>query len=104
VIFKVNRRFPAYPGQSFSRISSAGNSSTATTTVAWWVHLLLVIIGMAVVPIVIGGTIAIIMALITRIARGHPEGSSHAFSWGAFISPVLAFFAAKYALELAASV
>jgi hypothetical protein len=52
--------------------------------------------------IIIGGGMAVLIALITKAATGHEEGSPHGFAWAAFISPVLAFFAAKYALQVAA--
>jgi hypothetical protein len=42
------------------------------------------------------------MAVITKLVTGDLKGSADFFAWGVFISPVLAFFAAKYALELAA--
>jgi len=61
--------------------------ASAPAHVQWWAHLLLVIIGMAAVSIIIGGTIALIMALITRILTGHSEGSPHAFSWGRLYRP-----------------
>jgi hypothetical protein len=64
---------------------------------------LLVSFGMVAVAIVVGVPIALIMALITKLVTGDLEGSPDFFAWGAFISPVLAFFTAKYALEFAAS-
>jgi len=69
--------------------------------VSWFGHAALIVGGMFVASIVIGGGMAMLMGLITKLATGDWEGSSHAFAWGAFISPVLAFFAAKYALKLA---
>ena len=39
----------------------------------------------------------------TYFTTPHYEGSPHGFAWAAFISPVIAFFAAKHALLLAAA-
>jgi hypothetical protein len=71
--------------------------------IPWWGHILLVVVGMFASSIIIGGGMSLLSALITRIATGNTEGSPHAFAWAAFISPVLAFFAAKYALHFAGS-
>jgi len=53
--------------------------------------------------IVIGGGLAILTAVLTKRITGKPDGSPHGFAWASFISPVLAFFAAKYALQFAAT-
>jgi hypothetical protein len=71
--------------------------------VVWWGHLILVVGGLFASSIIIGGGMSLLAALVTKIATGKADGSPHAFSWAAFISPVLAFFAAKYALIFAAS-
>lgn len=76
--------------------------ASAPDHVPLWAHVVLVVLGMFVASIVIGGGMALLMALITKLTTGDAEGSSHAFAWAAFISPVLAFFAAKYALQFAA--
>jgi hypothetical protein len=67
----------------------------------WWMHLILIFAGMFVASVMIGGLMAILMAVLTKLVTGDTEGSPHGFAWAAFISPVLAFFAAKYALRLA---
>jgi hypothetical protein len=65
-----------------------------------WAHAVLVVAGMFFASIVIGGGVAFLMALLTKATTKSWEGSSDFFAWGAFISPVLCFFAAKYALML----
>ena len=60
-------------------------------------HAILVIVGMFAASILIGMGIALIMGLITKAATGSTLGSPHGYAWGAFISPVIAFFAADWA-------
>jgi hypothetical protein len=45
---------------------------------------------------------AVIAALATKAATGRSDGSPVAFMLAGWVSPVLAFFAAKYAILLAA--
>lgn len=66
--------------------------------VTWWYHLGLVTVGMFVASICIGGGMALLMALITKLVTGNAEGSIHGFAWAAFISPVLAFLFAGQVL------
>jgi len=68
-------------------------------TVPLWGHLLLIIVGMFAASIIIGGGMALVAAGVTRLVKGQSDASPDLFAWGAFISPVLAFFAAGYALE-----
>lgn len=65
-------------------------------------HVLLVTIGMFAASIVIGGGMALLAAGVTRLAVGRADGSPHGFAWAAFISPVIAFFATKFALQIVA--
>ena len=65
-----------------------------------WGHALLIIVGMFVASILIGGGVALLGAVLNRLVYGDTTGSVTPFAWGAFISPVLAFFAAGYALEI----
>ena len=65
-----------------------------------WVHAILVFGGMFAASIAIGGGMALLAAAATRITTGHDDGSIHAFSWAAFISPVLAFFASGFVFKL----
>ena len=67
-----------------------------------WGHLVLITVGMFAASIIIGGGLALVAAGVTKVATGSAEGSPHAFSWAAFISLVVAFFAAKYGLLLLA--
>ena len=71
--------------------------------VPFWGHLLLGFVGMFVASIVIGGGLALVAALLTRMTTGRLDGSSDFFAWGVFIGPVLAFFAAAPALLFVAS-
>lgn len=73
--------------------------------IALWAHLMLIIGGMFASSIIIGGGTALLLlaGLLTKTITGKMEGSPHAFAWASFIAPVLAFFAAKYALQFAAS-
>ena len=46
---------------------------------------------------------ALLAGLVTKMITGSAEGSPDAFAWAAFISPVVAFFAAKYLLSFVVS-
>jgi hypothetical protein len=65
-------------------------------------HILLVVIGMFAASILIGLLVALILGLITKFATGRMDGSPHGYAWSAFVSPVVAFFAAGYAIKLVA--
>ncbi|RVP57114.1 hypothetical protein CN071_27830 [Sinorhizobium meliloti] len=73
--------------------------SSTPIDVPLWAHAVLGVVGMFAAAIVIGGGMALLAGGITKLATGRVDGSPHAFSWAAFISPVLAFFAAKWALQ-----
>lgn len=77
--------------------------ASAPPPVALWVHVILIVGGMFVASIVIGGGLAILVGYLTKLFTGSFEGSPHGFAWASFIAPVLAFFAAKYALQFAAT-
>ncbi|NEK54591.1 hypothetical protein GUK36_35105 [Rhizobium leguminosarum] len=64
-----------------------------------WQHALLIVVGMVATAIIIGGGMALFAAGLTKVITGRTDGSINAFAWAAFISPVLAFFAAKYSLQ-----
>lgn len=74
-------------------------SSTATH-VSTAGHILLAMVGMFAASILIGLLVALILSIIeyTMGLDGKLRGSA----WGAFISPVIAFFAAHYAIRLVA--
>lgn len=73
--------------------------SSAAAHLPWWQHALLIIVGMFAAAIVIGAGMALLAAALTKVITGRSDGSINAFAWAAFISPVLAFFAAKYVLR-----
>ncbi len=66
-------------------------------------HILLTVVGMFAASILIGLVVALILGCITRVTTGSWEGSMHGYAWGVFISPMLAFFAANYAIKWVAS-
>ncbi|MCW5729986.1 MAG: hypothetical protein KIT20_04455 [Alphaproteobacteria bacterium] len=74
------------------------------TSLSWWTHALLIIVGMFAASIIIGGGIALLFAGVTKALTGRPDGSIDFFAWGAFISPIFAFFAAKYVLAFVAGI
>ncbi len=76
--------------------------ASAPAHVPIWAHVILISVGMFAVSIIVGGGMALLMALVTRVTTGDMEGSPHGFAWAALTSPVLAFFAAKLALQLLA--
>jgi hypothetical protein len=51
--------------------------------------------------ILIGGLIAFLLGLMTKAITGGWEDPTF-YAWGVFISPILAFFAAKYAVRILA--
>ena len=61
---------------------------------------MLIALGRFIGSIVIGGSLALLAAGITRFVSGRSDASKDFIAWGAFISPVLAFFAAGFALQL----
>lgn len=71
--------------------------SSAAAHVSLVGHAILVIVGMFAASIIIGMGIALIMGLVTKAATGSTVGSPHGYAWGAFVSPVIAFFAADWA-------
>lgn len=64
-----------------------------------WQHALLAVVGAFAASIIIGAGMAMLAGGVTKLITGRSDGSIHAFAWAAFISPVLAFFAAKYVLQ-----
>ena len=67
-------------------------------------HILLLTVGMFAASVLIGGGMAVLAAVVTKLTTGNVEGSPHGFAWAAFISPVVAFFAAKLALQAVAMI
>jgi len=69
-----------------------------------WVQLALAVGGLFASSILIGGGIAALAAVATRVATGRSDGSPVGFMLAGWVSPLLAFFAAKYAVLLAAQI
>lgn len=65
-------------------------------------HVVLVVVGLFAASIVIGMGVALLFGLITKLVTGRADGSPHGYAWGAFVSPVIAFFAAEPAIRLVA--
>lgn len=73
------------------------NGIDALSIISW---AILIVVGMFASSIVIGGGIMFLMAGLTKLVTGDSEGSIHFFAWGAFISPVIAFFCASPLAQL----
>lgn len=65
-------------------------------------HIILVVVGMFAASVLIGLGVALIFAILTKLLTGRHDGTSDLYAWGAFISPVLAFFAAGWAIPVVA--
>ena len=76
-------------------------SSTAThVSIAG--HIILVVVGMFAASILIGMMVTLILGLTTMLLAGRTDASPRGDAWGAVISPVIAFFAAGWAIRLVA--
>jgi hypothetical protein len=71
--------------------------------ITWWEQALLIVVGMFAASIIIGGAVALLMAAITKVVMREVGDNATLFAWGAFISPVIAFFSAKYVLHCVGS-
>ncbi len=67
-------------------------SSPLATNLQWWGWIALCIGGIFFASLVIGLLIALLAAVATRLMFGDSSAGPHLYSWGAFISPVVAFF------------
>lgn len=76
--------------------------SSTPVHVSWVGHAILIVVGMFAASILIGMVISLIFMAITKLMTGRADGSIHGYAWGAFISPVLAFFAAGWAIPFVA--
>lgn len=70
---------------------------TSTLTILDW--LVLVIPGTFAVSILIGGGVAALLGVLTKIATGSMYNSAKFYSLGVLISPVLTFVAAGVAVD-----
>ena len=66
------------------------------TSLPIWVHLILIVGGAA--SILIGGGMSLLAALVTRLLAGRADAHPAAFGGASWVSPVLAFIAARYVL------
>jgi hypothetical protein len=69
----------------------------------WWAGLLLVVGGMFASSILIGGSVALLIAGIMTWTGLDHDKHSQVFALGVIVSPVLAFFAGAFAFRYAAS-
>jgi len=69
-----------------------------------FVWLILIFGGMAVASKVIGGGVAILLAILTRIVYGDPDATPALIGWGGLISPIIAFFCASLVIGVVKSV
>lgn len=69
--------------------------SKEASQIEWWAWLALIVVGMFGASIIIGGGISLIMAGLTKVLTGSSDATPDLFAWGAFISPVIAFFCAS---------
>jgi hypothetical protein len=68
--------------------------SNGLHSISWIGWAILIIGGMFAASLIIGFGVALLMGGITKLVYGKSEASSDFFAWGAFISPVIAFFCA----------
>jgi hypothetical protein len=62
---------------------------------SFWANIVLVAVGVFVSSIVLGGAVAMVMGVMTRMTTRSQGGSTNFLPWGVFISPVVAFFVSK---------
>ena len=62
---------------------------------SFWANIVLVAVGVFVSSIVLGSTVAMVMDVLTRITKRSQGRGANFSAWGAFISPVVAFFVCK---------
>ena len=62
---------------------------------------ILIIGGMFVVSLIIGGGIAFLLGVLTRVVYGDWHATSALYAWGTIFGPVIAFFCASPAIGLA---
>ncbi|MDP7028710.1 MAG: hypothetical protein QF733_00645 [Phycisphaerales bacterium] len=72
-------------------------------SVPFWAQIILIIGGLFASSIIIGGGLAILAGIVTKVVTGRFDGSPNAFAWAALVSPVLNFIAVRYALLLFSS-
>jgi hypothetical protein len=65
-----------------------------------WEHAALIVGGLFGSSILIGGGIAFLAGVTTKVFTGRWDGSTLGISLSGYVSPVLAFFAVKYVLDM----
>ena len=70
----------------------------------FFIWLLLIFGGMTVASKVIGGGVAILLAILTRIVYGDPDATPALIGWGGLFSPIIAFFCASLVIGVVKSV
>ena len=84
----------------FSGLAYFNWFSSASEHLSLWSHAVLIIGGLFGSSILIGGGVSLTVAAATKILTGRPDGSAFSFMLAGCISPILAFFAAKYGLQM----
>ena len=62
---------------------------------SFWANIALVAVGVFVSSIVLGSAVAMVMDALTRLTTRSKGRGTNFLGWGAFISPVVAFFVSK---------
>lgn len=66
--------------------------SSDASEVVWWEWIALAVAGPFAASIVVGGGLALVSALITKVLTGSQEGSPMLFGLNSYVAPVLVFF------------
>lgn len=82
----------------FAGLSYFGWWASDAVQVSFGAMSVLVVGGMFASSILIGGGVSLLIAGIAKALTGKTEGYPSLFTWGVVVSPVLAFFAARYSL------
>lgn len=107
-ITKVHRNAINYVNEQASKATILGwwaglvwyAYSHGTGDLHFFVWLILIFGGMAVASKVIGGGVAILLAMLTRLVYGDSNATSTLVGWGGLISPIIAFFCASLVIGI----
>lgn len=85
----------------FAGVAYYGWWTSSAPTIPLWGYAALIIIGMFAASIIVGGGLALIAAGVTKLVTGGAERSTNAYAWASFLSPVGAFWLAKWTVAMA---